>query len=106
MFYVNNVKIVPKDLSLLTPLALAHWIMQDGSYTSSGGLYLCSDSFSLKDNKRLIIFLHNTYNLKVTLHKAPVKGQYRIYVWTSDIVLLKKIVLPYMHKTMLYKLGL
>jgi hypothetical protein len=24
MFYINNVKIVPLDLSLLTPLALAH----------------------------------------------------------------------------------
>ncbi len=31
LFYFNKVKRVPSDLSLLTPLALAHLIMQDGS---------------------------------------------------------------------------
>lgn len=30
-FYDGKVKIVPSDLSLLTPLALAHLIMQDGA---------------------------------------------------------------------------
>ena len=30
-FYDGKIKIVPLDLSLLTPLALAHWVMQDGS---------------------------------------------------------------------------
>lgn len=36
-FYINKEKIVPIDLSLLTPLALAHWIMQDGAKGTSGG---------------------------------------------------------------------
>lgn len=31
IFYLNGVKRIPTDLSLLTPLALAHLIMQDGS---------------------------------------------------------------------------
>jgi hypothetical protein len=31
LFYFDKVKRVPSDLSLLTPLALAHLIMQDGS---------------------------------------------------------------------------
>ncbi len=31
-FYINNVKVVPESLVLLTPLALAHWITQDGSF--------------------------------------------------------------------------
>ncbi len=31
-FYKESKKVVPLSLSLLTPLALAHWIMQDGSY--------------------------------------------------------------------------
>ena len=30
-FYVDKVKIVPLDLTLLTPIALAHLIMQDGA---------------------------------------------------------------------------
>jgi len=45
LFYINKIKIVPNDLSLLTPLALAHWIMQDGAKSLSGGLYLYTDFF-------------------------------------------------------------
>lgn len=38
MFYVNGKKVVPVDLTLFTPLALAHLLMQDGSFgTVSGG---------------------------------------------------------------------
>jgi len=50
MFYVARagearqikVKVVPHSLDLLTPLSLAHWIMQDGSFSSSKGIYLCT----------------------------------------------------------------
>jgi len=36
-FYKDSKKVVPLSLSLLTPLALAHWIMQDGSYHKNVG---------------------------------------------------------------------
>ena len=33
LFYLNGVKVIPNNIGdLLTPLGLAHWIMQDGSY--------------------------------------------------------------------------
>ena len=33
LFYLNGVKVIPNIIGdLLTPLGLAHWIMQDGSY--------------------------------------------------------------------------
>jgi hypothetical protein len=38
IFYLNGVKIIPTDLSLLTPLAFAHLIMQDGSRGTCRGL--------------------------------------------------------------------
>lgn len=39
-FYVGNKKMIPFNLiGLLSPLALAHWIMQDGALSTSGGLY-------------------------------------------------------------------
>lgn len=57
---------MPTDLSLLTPLALAHWIMQDGGKSSSGGLYLCTDLFNPEDIIRLAKYLQDTYQLKVT----------------------------------------
>jgi Cytochrome C and Quinol oxidase polypeptide I/LAGLIDADG DNA endonuclease family len=53
-FYKGKIKIVPSCLDLLTPLALAHWIMQDGSYhISSHGIYLCTDNFIPLDTIRL-----------------------------------------------------
>lgn len=42
---ISYKKIVPLDIyNLLTPMALAYWIMGDGSGNASKGLYLCTDS--------------------------------------------------------------
>src|SRR5690606_15967852 len=53
MFYLNRKKIIPVDLTLFTPLALAHLLMQDGSFGTSGGIYICTDAFSPEDTQRL-----------------------------------------------------
>lgn len=50
-FYNGKVKIVPSDLSLLTPLALAHLVSQDGSRGTAKGLYICTDGFTHADVK-------------------------------------------------------
>jgi len=99
----KKVKIVPLDLSLLTPLALAHWVMQDGSRGTSKGLYLCTDSFTRDDVKRLSQYLINKYDIKCSIHKAG--KNYRIYILVQSIETIKFIILPFMHKTMTYKLG-
>ena len=104
IFYINNVKIVPLDLSLLTPLALAHWIMQDGG-KSSGGLILATDSFNHLDTQRLANYLANTYGLKVTTPKST-KGDLRIYISATSMTQLRSLVLVHMHSSMIYKLGL
>nr|AYM32753.1 LAGLIDADG homing endonuclease [Termitomyces sp.] len=106
----GKVKIVPLDLSLLTPLALAHWVMQDGSRGTSKGLYLCTDSFNLDDVKRLSHYLDNKYDIKCSIHKsgALLRGQggnYRIYILAKSVETVKFLILPFMHKTMTYKLG-
>jgi len=106
-FYIDKVKIVPNDLSLLTPLALAHWIMQDGGKGSSGGLYLCTDCFSSEDTIRIAQYMIDKFNLKLTTPKSPgKKGHLRIYVPVSSMIKLKSLVLDHMHPTMFYKLGL
>ena len=107
LFYLNKVKIVPQDLSLLTPLALAHWIMQDGSFSSSWGIYLCTDAFLPNDTNRLANFLSTKYNFKCTTPKAPGKtGALRIYISATSLELLRTLVQPYMEASMIYKLGL
>lgn len=107
IFYVNSIKVVPQDLSLLTGLALAHLIMQDGSKSTSGGLYICTDGFTPEDTKRLAAHLSSTFGLNITTPKAPGKtGSLRIYVKKSSISILQRTVVPYMHDSMLYKIGL
>lgn len=110
-FYQGPIKIVPFNLiELLSPLALAHWIMQDGSLGTAGGLYLCTDAFNPEDVVKLAAFLTSKYNLDCTTPKAPgkngKKGHKRIYIKKSSVSLVKALVLPYMHSSMLYKLGL
>lgn len=102
-FYVGKVKIVPIDLSFLTPLALAHWIMQDGSRGSSKGLYLCTDSFTFADVQRLSLYLSNRFDIKCSIHKSG--GKYRIYILAKSVETVKIQILPFLHKTMTYKLG-
>jgi hypothetical protein len=77
--------------------------MGDG-YASRHGLILCTDSYSLIDVVRLINVLIVKYNLECTLrhHTAT---QPRIYIRQRSMPLLRNIVVPHMHPSMLYKLG-
>lgn len=108
MFYVDGVKIIPSDLSLLTPYALAHVIMCDGSFHKhTGSLYLCTDGFTVEDTT----YLKSTYGVSYTLQKSPSKlGKIglskRIYIPRHSVDTIRKAVLPYMVPSMLYKLGI
>ena len=102
-FYNGKIKIVPLDLSLLTPLALAHFVMQDGSRGTSKGLYLCTDSFTYADVKRLSQYLIDKYDFKCSIHKSG--KNYRIYILAKSVEKIKILILPFMHCTMTYKLG-
>jgi len=105
IFYINKVKVVPNkfELSLLSPVALAHWIMQDGSRGTSKGLYICTDSFTQTEVKLLVDYITNRYKISCSIHKS--KGRYRIYILAKSVPLVREIVLPHMHQSMLYKLG-
>jgi len=78
--------------------------MGDGSRGNGTGLLLCTDSFSIQDNVRLINVLIIKYRLDCRIRKH---GEYpRIYIRQRSIPLLRSIVLPYIHNSMLYKLQL
>jgi len=62
---------------------------------------MCTESFSLQDNIKLINVLIIRYELKCSLHSSN-----RIYIHAQSIPHLRSIVLPYMHPSMYYKLGL
>jgi len=103
LFYPNGVKIVPYNIyELLTPIALAHMIMGDGSFQQHG-LIICTDSYSIEDTIRLINVLIIKYRLECSL-RAHRKNQYRIYIRQCSMPSLFNIVSPFMHSSMLYKL--
>jgi hypothetical protein len=89
---------------LLTPVALAHWIMGDG-VARPNGLILCTDSFTLPDVIRLMNVLMIKYQLNCTLRQHN-PNQYRIYIRESSMSQLRSIVLPHMDPSMFYKIGL
>lgn len=92
-FYNGKVKIVPSDLSLLTPLALAHWVGQKRLCGASKGLYIITDAFKYTDIKQLIVYLMQSYNIKCSIHR--VKGNWRIYVLPKSVKILENLILPF-----------
>ena len=107
LFYKDNKKIIPcfEDIYyLLTPVALAHWIMGDGQKRELG-LVLCTDSYDITEVICLINVLYIKYNLICKLRKVN-ENQYRIYISEKSMDNLRKIVLLYTVETMKYKLNL
>jgi len=108
LFYVNNVKIIPHNIyELLTPVALAHMIMGDGS-VERHGLIICTNSYSIEDVVRLMNVIVNAtrFECNLRLKKQNQKIEYMIYIRQRSMPLLRTIVTPYFHPSMYYKLGL
>ena len=104
IYYPNGIKIIPADIfNLLTPIALAHWISGDGA-KNQHGLTISTESFSVKDTIRLLNVLMIRYRLDCSLRKHSVG--YIIYIKENSMPLLRTIVRPYMHSSMLYKLRI
>lgn len=94
LFYFNKKKII---YDLLTPVALAHMIMGDGSAISSG-LRIST----VKEVVLLINVLVIKYGLKCSLHMIGDKP--RIYISSSSLELLKSIIDPFIVASIRYKL--
>ena len=78
---------------LLNTIALAHWIMGDGSYQPGGSLVLCTDSFSLQDVICLINVLIVRYGLECSLtfyHSRSNQKLYRIRISKKKYGSIKK----------------
>ena len=104
LFYKDNIKIVPYNIAdYLTPLALAVWIMDDGSKVSKG-LKLCTNSFTYSDCVLLVKALNDNFALKSSIQSAGAPNQYFIYIWKESMPLLRTIISPYIIPQMKYKI--
>ena len=106
-FYVNNRKVLPPIIQdYLSPLALAFWIMDDGTLLKNKGIKFATNNFTLEECKFLQKLLLEKYNIESSLHKITGKvNQYNIYILKSSMIDLIRIVKPFIHPTMLYKIG-
>lgn len=104
LFYINGIKVVPYNiLELLTPRALAYWIMDDGGKGSYGEMILHTRSFTLSDVQLLQHAVSHNFGLRTRLiEKTP--GQWVIVIPVKQVRPLKDIVAHYMTPSMLYKL--
>ena len=104
-YYINKTKIVKFSIyNDLTPVALAHWIMGDVTFNGIT-LLLCTDCYSIKQVVLLINVLIIKYDsyCKIRYFKPHLP---RIYVIKKYMPKLRSTVKPFMHRSIMYKLGL
>nr|WDS46459.1 LAGLIDADG homing endonuclease [Cyathus striatus] len=108
-FYTTGTgkKIIPKNIEdLLTPVSLAYWIMDDGSFTGSG-LKLHTNAFLIEELNLLVEAMEKNFGLIVTIQVSNrEKLQNTLYISKKQMPLLTELVIKYMHPSMLYKLNI
>jgi len=113
MFYVFDdkskryIKIIPHNIEdHMTPVVLAHLIMGDGNLKPKDNIIrIYTNSFSKKDVELLSTSINNKLGIitKVTYDR---NNQYILTISKNQLEAVKTMILPYMHKSMLYKLDL
>lgn len=104
MFYVKGKKIVPLNLyEIIDYEFLAFWIMCNGSKAGKG-IYLQTQSFTLKECAFIISVLNYKFNLICNIHMQ--RNQPTIYISSNSIKILKPKIFPFFLPSMYYKLNI
>jgi hypothetical protein len=106
-FYDGRVKQVPALIHRwLTPRALAHWYMDDGSAKSndSKGVIFNTQGFERRDVDRLVGVLHTKFELEASRRKQPEGDQ--IYVSGRSFERFVDLIEPYVTEDMRHKVPL
>ncbi len=98
-------KIVPERIiSLLDPLGIAVWVMDDSSY-SKGKIDISTYSFTLREIELLKKVMQEKFSITMSYFNDRDIG-YRMYCTTKETRKLSDLIYPYIIKTMRYKIGL
>lgn len=106
LFYRNRQKIVPQEItSLLEPIGLAMWFMDDGAHDHRNGAYIINTQcFDLAEVNLLQRCLKQKFGIiHLSLHYD--KSGWRIYIKKDSQERFKKLLLPFMLPSMMYKLD-
>lgn len=101
---VEKIKRVPKNIHrFLTPRALAYWFMDDGSInTGKKSFTFHTQRFQKHECELLCQALKRNFTLGASVQKDDTQWKVYINVETSPQFL--KLILPYLHESMLYKI--
>lgn len=103
-FYRDRRKIVPKEIaSLLTPIGLAVWFMDDGGRARDDGYILNTQSFRRYEVELLRDVLRQKFNLHpLSLHID--KSGWRLYIRKAAMQRLRLLIEPFLLPDLMYKL--
>lgn len=106
LFYSNKNKILPEELDkiLNSPITLAVWFMDDGALgPGREGLTLNTQSFTKKENRKLMECLKINFGLKTSLHRD--KGKWRLYILSASAPKFKLMIDEFVLPEFKYKLS-
>jgi recombination protein RecA len=115
--YIGGKKVLSDDyLKRLTPLSLAVWYMDDGSFTvrskglqqrtagGSGRAEICVEAMSRDTRERLVRYLADMWGIEVKLIAAGKSRKAVLQFPTAETAKLHALIAPFVHPSMEYKL--
>lgn len=98
-------KRIPKNISeYLTPLALAVWVMYNGSKVNNE-LKFTLNGFIAEDIEVLAQVLKSKYKLNISIHNIGAENNWIIYIKQSSISILRSVVEDFIISSMRYKFS-
>ncbi len=103
-------------IKVLTPLSLAVWFMDDGTFTlrskgqqartmgGSGRVEICVEAFTEGSQERLVAYLRDEHGLDVKLRHAGARKMAYVHFTTESSRRFLELIAPYVHPSMDYKL--
>jgi recombination protein RecA len=103
-------------LKALSPMALAIWYMDDGCFTTrskgmqqrtrggAGRIEICVEAFSPGSRERVVDYLRDSHGLDVKLMERGARKVSVLQFTTEASAKFQKLVAPYIHESMAYKL--
>jgi hypothetical protein len=106
LFYADGKKVIPNNIGdLLTPLGLAYWICDDGSFCKRYRIVILNtQGFSKEDVNLLIGVLNKKFGLNCTVNKSR-KG-FVIRIPNKSLPILQALLAHQIPTMMRQKIGL
>jgi ubiquinol-cytochrome c reductase cytochrome b subunit len=102
-FYRAKRKVVPTEIAdLLTPVAVAVWLMDDGT-ADRAGISFQTHAFTIDEVRGLGSALYRLFGLRTSAIRNG--GAWILYVYGSSVPALRALVEPYVLTDLRYKLN-